>query len=50
MNDGDPFFAEQFPDNQGFFRTPVQAIRSINSKGDGRGQVSELIITNYKIT
>ena len=49
VNDGDPFFAEQFPDNQGFFRTPVQAKRSINSKGDGRGQVSELIITNYKI-
>lgn len=49
VNDGDLFFAEQFPDNQGFFRTPVQAIRSINSKGDGRGQVSELIITNYKI-
>jgi len=31
---------------EGYEQTEVQAIRPISSKGDGRGAISELLITN----
>jgi DNA adenine methylase len=41
------FFEDIFPE-PGFIIHKVQALRSINSIGAGRGKVSELIITNYR--
>jgi DNA adenine methylase len=46
-DDSCTFFDDIYDGKDGFSITPVQAIRSINSKGSGRGKVSELIITNY---
>lgn len=43
-NPGDEFFDELY---QGFRITRVKATRAINSHGAKRGQISELIITNY---
>jgi len=41
----DYFFEEQY---KGFTIDTVKAIRAINCKGSGRGQINELIITNYQ--
>lgn len=41
-------FVYELYDVDGYFIHEVKASRNINSKGDGRGKVKELIITNYK--
>lgn len=43
-NHNTPFIQELY---QGFNITVIEARRSINSKGSGRGSVEEVIITNY---
>jgi len=43
-NHNTPFINELYKD---FNITVIEARRSINSKGDGRGKVEEVIITNY---
>ena len=43
----DHFFEEQYPASEGFKIRSVDAIRAINSKGDGRGKVKELLISNF---
>jgi DNA adenine methylase len=47
VNPEDLFFQEQYLATQGFQIKSVDAIRAINSKGDGRGKVKELLISNY---
>jgi DNA adenine methylase len=44
VNSNDHFFEQLY---DGFNISTVKALRAINSKGDKRGAVSELIITNY---
>lgn len=44
----DDFFDRLYPNAAGFHHYPVEANRSINSKGSSRTGVSELIITNYE--
>jgi DNA adenine methylase len=43
----DNFFENHFPESEGFCIDRVKASRAINCKGDKRGQINELIITNY---
>jgi DNA adenine methylase len=47
VDENDDFFEELYQTKDGFKISRIQAIRAINSKGDGRGAISELIITNY---
>tara|TARA_B110000881_G_scaffold55890_1_gene47690 strand:+ start:151 stop:1062 length:912 start_codon:yes stop_codon:yes gene_type:complete len=47
VNPSDLFFEEQYLAAQGFQIKSVDARRAINSKGDGRGKVKELLISNY---
>ncbi len=44
---GDNFFEKHYPPKSGFTIEKVQASRVINCKGTKRGQINELIITNY---
>ncbi|MBW2043222.1 MAG: DNA adenine methylase [Deltaproteobacteria bacterium] len=46
-NPGDHFFEDQYKKEDGFFIDRVKAARAINCKGTGRGQIKELLITNY---
>lgn len=46
-NDSDDFFDELYA-KQNIER--ISANRMINSKGDGRGKINELLITNYQVT
>ena len=43
----DDFFDNLYSIENGFKIDRVQAIRAINSKGQGRGRISELLIMNY---
>jgi len=43
----DDYFERIYSSADGFSLHKVNAIRSINSKGGGRGPISELLITNY---
>jgi DNA adenine methylase len=47
VNADDDFFETNYPASNGFKIQSVDAIRSINSKGDGRGKVKELLISNF---
>ncbi len=46
-NPKDFFFEIHYPQSEGFSIDRVKASRAINCKGDRRGQINELIITNY---
>lgn len=46
-NSDAPFINEIYSGFEGVRINKVQAGRAINSKGDGRGKVSEVLITNY---
>lgn len=45
VNENDNFFEDIY---KGFYINEVSAKRMINSKAQGRGEISELLITNYK--
>lgn len=45
----DNFFETHYPASLGFDIDTVTASRVINCKGSGRGQIRELIITNYRV-
>ena len=47
VDPNDDFFDNLYSNEDGFKIDRVQAIRAINSKGDGRGKISELLIMNY---
>jgi DNA adenine methylase len=47
VDPNDDFFDNLYSMENGFKIDRVQAIRAINSKGDGRGRISELLIMNY---
>ena len=45
VNENDNFFEDIY---KGFYINEVSAKRMINSNTKGRGEISELLITNYK--
>ncbi len=48
-NPKDFFFETHYPEPEGFSIDRVKANRAINCKGDKRGKINELIITNYEV-
>jgi DNA adenine methylase len=46
----DSFFETHYPESESFVIDRVKASRAINCKGDKRGQINELLITNYEVT
>ncbi|MFX0201370.1 MAG: DNA adenine methylase [Candidatus Hodarchaeota archaeon] len=48
-NPKDHFFEDNYPQDKGFTIDTVKAIRAINCKASKRGQINELLITNYRI-
>ncbi len=47
-NPSDRFFETNYPEDLGFHIDTVSASRAINCKPLGRGQINELLITNYE--
>jgi DNA adenine methylase len=46
-NSNTPLIRELYPDRD-FYVEEVLARRSINSRGDGRGKISEIVVTSYR--
>ena len=46
-DDNDTSLRDKYEGNPGIYVTEVKARRNINSKGDGRGKIGEIVVTNW---
>jgi DNA adenine methylase len=48
LSNSDTLFINKIYSKKGIYITKIKANRAINSKSSGRGEITEVLITNYK--